>query len=134
MPQPSHNAGTGSHIGLVHSQRPPPPSTTHPSTKQVLTHEPCQACRRRHHDIRQRHHPTRVHPHAPITETPQRHVAVIRHRPCGKCNCWESMHGKQKKFYAHAIIYALRCIATRGRVCLHTLVDRKRKHFTTRLM
>jgi hypothetical protein len=47
----------------------------------------------------------------------------------GKC-CME----KQKKFYAHAMIYPWRCIATRARVCLHTLVDRKWKRFTTRLM
>src|SRR5215216_6058636 len=36
---------------------------------------------------------------------------------------------KTKKFYAHVMIYPWRCIATRGRVCLRTLVDRKRKHF-----
>ena len=48
--------------------------------------------------------------------------------------CWETLHGKQKKFYAHAMIYPWRCIATRGRVCLCTHVDRKRKRFTMRLM
>lgn len=41
---------------------------------------------------------------------------------------------KRKKFYAHAVIYPWRCIATRGRVCLCTLVDHKRKHFRTRLV
>ena len=43
--------------------------------------------------------------------------------------CWETLHGKQKKFYAHIMIYPWSYIRTRGRVCLHTLVGRKRKHF-----
>ena len=33
----------------------------------------------------------------------------------------------KKKFYTHAMIYPWKCIATRGRVCLCTLVDHKRK-------
>ena len=36
---------------------------------------------------------------------------------------------KTKKFYAHTMIYPWRCIATRGRVCLRTLVDRKAEAF-----
>ena len=32
----------------------------------------------------------------------------------------------QKKIYAQAMIYPWRCIAMTGRVCLRTLVDRKR--------
>ena len=40
---------------------------------------------------------------------------------------------KTKKFYAHAMIYPWRCIATRG-VSPRTLVDHKRKRFTMRLM
>ena len=50
------------------------------------------------------------------------------------CFCWEPLHGKQKKFSTHAMIYPWRCIARRGRVCLRTLVDRKQKRFTTQLM
>lgn len=38
-----------------HSQSPPPPYSTDPSSEQVLTHRPCQACRRCHHDAKQRH-------------------------------------------------------------------------------
>ena len=53
----------------------------------------------------------------------------------GFYSCISSMHrpgsdatvGKHcmenKKNYAHAMIYPWRCIATRGRVCLCTLVD-----------
>ena len=61
-------------------------------------------------------------------------VRVAFSRQCGWGRCWEMLHGKTKKIYAHGMIYPWRCIATRGRVCLRTLVDRKRKRLVTRLM
>lgn len=86
MHQPSHNAGTRSQTGPAHSERPLSPSSTDPSPKQVLVHQPCQDSHRRHHGVRQHHHPAHIHPHAPVVETPQRHAPGIRRRPCGRCN------------------------------------------------
>lgn len=40
-----------------------------PSSEQVMTHRPCQACRRRHRNARQHHHPTLVHHHASTVRT-----------------------------------------------------------------
>lgn len=70
----------------AHSQKLSPPSSTSPSSEHVLTHRSCQACHRRHHDIRQHYHPPRIHLLTSVVETLQCHAVGIRHRPCGRRN------------------------------------------------